>query len=162
MNVIRYDKIRDYKAGSSVQAGDWQYLRRWRGLLPAVKFNSYIFVCTVIATIEVLCLWLWWVDLRLFSFKLRTLHCRTNGWSRVGQISWNETVNSVHVTLIEVLSKVYRLQVLICAFLLLQAYSLVDREVGYCQGSAFIVGLLLMQVSHAIVFLCYYKQVVPL
>lgn len=27
-----------------------------------------------------------------------------------------------------------------------QAYSLVDREVGYCQGSAFIVGLLLMQV----------------
>ncbi|NXD88775.1 EVI5L protein, partial [Halcyon senegalensis] len=26
-----------------------------------------------------------------------------------------------------------------------QAYSLVDREVGYCQGSAFIVGLLLMQ-----------------
>lgn len=32
-------------------------------------------------------------------------------------------------------------------FLLLQAYSLVDREVGYCQGSAFIVGLLLMQVT---------------
>lgn len=29
----------------------------------------------------------------------------------------------------------------------LQAYSLVDREVGYCQGSAFIVGLLLMQVG---------------
>ncbi|XP_038596389.1 EVI5-like protein isoform X4 [Tachyglossus aculeatus] len=28
---------------------------------------------------------------------------------------------------------------------LLKAYSLVDREVGYCQGSAFIVGLLLMQ-----------------
>ncbi|EMP26897.1 EVI5-like protein [Chelonia mydas] len=28
---------------------------------------------------------------------------------------------------------------------LFQAYSLVDREVGYCQGSAFIVGLLLMQ-----------------
>lgn len=28
-----------------------------------------------------------------------------------------------------------------------QAYSLVDREVGYCQGSAFIVGLLLMQVG---------------
>lgn len=28
-----------------------------------------------------------------------------------------------------------------------QAYSLVDREVGYCQGSAFIVGLLLMQVA---------------
>lgn len=31
----------------------------------------------------------------------------------------------------------------VCVF---QAYSLVDREVGYCQGSAFIVGLLLMQV----------------
>ncbi len=31
-------------------------------------------------------------------------------------------------------------------FLISQAYSLVDREVGYCQGSAFIVGLLLMQV----------------
>lgn len=30
---------------------------------------------------------------------------------------------------------------------LFQAYSLVDREVGYCQGSAFIVGLLLMQVG---------------
>ncbi|NXH80625.1 EVI5L protein, partial [Edolisoma coerulescens] len=30
-------------------------------------------------------------------------------------------------------------------FPLFQAYSLVDREVGYCQGSAFIVGLLLMQ-----------------
>ncbi|KAK3510591.1 hypothetical protein QTP70_011795 [Hemibagrus guttatus] len=27
----------------------------------------------------------------------------------------------------------------------MKAYSLVDREVGYCQGSAFIVGLLLMQ-----------------
>lgn len=27
-----------------------------------------------------------------------------------------------------------------------QAYSLHDREVGYCQGSGFIVGLLLMQV----------------
>lgn len=31
-------------------------------------------------------------------------------------------------------------------FSFFQAYSLVDREVGYCQGSAFIVGLLLMQV----------------
>ncbi|NXG79625.1 EVI5L protein, partial [Baryphthengus martii] len=30
-------------------------------------------------------------------------------------------------------------------FFSFQAYSLVDREVGYCQGSAFIVGLLLMQ-----------------
>ncbi|NXK84558.1 EVI5L protein, partial [Amazona guildingii] len=30
-------------------------------------------------------------------------------------------------------------------FNVMTAYSLVDREVGYCQGSAFIVGLLLMQ-----------------
>uniref|UniRef100_H2YPD0 Rab-GAP TBC domain-containing protein n=1 Tax=Ciona savignyi TaxID=51511 RepID=H2YPD0_CIOSA len=30
-------------------------------------------------------------------------------------------------------------------FNVIKAYSLVDREVGYCQGSAFIVGLLLMQ-----------------
>ena len=29
----------------------------------------------------------------------------------------------------------------------MKAYSLHDREVGYCQGTAFIVGLLLMQVS---------------
>ena len=28
-----------------------------------------------------------------------------------------------------------------------QAYSLHDREVGYCQGCGFITGLLLMQVS---------------
>lgn len=32
-------------------------------------------------------------------------------------------------------------------FNVMKAYSLHDREVGYCQGSAFIVGLLLMQVS---------------
>lgn len=30
-------------------------------------------------------------------------------------------------------------------FNVMKAYSLHDREVGYCQGSAFIVGLLLMQ-----------------
>ncbi|XP_053318157.1 EVI5-like protein isoform X2 [Spea bombifrons] len=30
-------------------------------------------------------------------------------------------------------------------FNVMKAYSLIDREVGYCQGSAFIVGLLLMQ-----------------
>lgn len=30
---------------------------------------------------------------------------------------------------------------------MIKAYSLHDREVGYCQGSGFIVGLLLMQVS---------------
>lgn len=32
-------------------------------------------------------------------------------------------------------------------FNVMKAFSLHDREVGYCQGSAFIVGLLLMQVS---------------
>ncbi|XP_076135655.1 EVI5-like protein [Alosa pseudoharengus] len=32
-------------------------------------------------------------------------------------------------------------------FNVMKAYSLVDREVGYCQGSAFIVGLLLMQIQ---------------
>lgn len=31
-------------------------------------------------------------------------------------------------------------------WLLLQAYSVLDREIGYCQGSVFIVGLLLTQV----------------
>jgi len=31
-------------------------------------------------------------------------------------------------------------------FNVMKAYSLHDREVGYCQGSAFIVGILLMQV----------------
>lgn len=30
---------------------------------------------------------------------------------------------------------------------LIQAYSIWDKEVGYCQGSAFIVGILLMQVT---------------
>lgn len=33
------------------------------------------------------------------------------------------------------------------SFFLVQAYSVFDREVGYCQGSPFITGLLLMQVS---------------
>jgi hypothetical protein len=32
-------------------------------------------------------------------------------------------------------------------FHVVKAYSLYDREVGYCQGSSFIVGILLMQVS---------------
>lgn len=45
--------------------------------------------------------------------------------------------------------KVGDMSVCVC---LSQAYSLVDREVGYCQGSAFIVGLLLMQVSFQIFF----------
>lgn len=31
-------------------------------------------------------------------------------------------------------------------FNVIKAYSLHDKEVGYCQGSAFIVGLLLLQV----------------
>ncbi|XP_068778753.1 EVI5-like protein isoform X2 [Struthio camelus] len=35
-------------------------------------------------------------------------------------------------------------------FNVMKAYSLVDREVGYCQGSAFIVGLLLMQGFNAV------------
>ena len=33
----------------------------------------------------------------------------------------------------------------IIVIIIRQAYSLVDREVGYCQGSAFIAGLLLVQ-----------------
>ena len=33
-------------------------------------------------------------------------------------------------------------------FNVMKAYSIHDREVGYCQGSAFIVGLLLMQVRN--------------
>lgn len=33
-------------------------------------------------------------------------------------------------------------------FNVMKAYSLHDREVGYCQGSGFIVGLLLMQVCN--------------
>ncbi|KAG7276274.1 hypothetical protein CRUP_015597 [Coryphaenoides rupestris] len=37
-------------------------------------------------------------------------------------------------------------------FNVMKAYSLVDREVGYCQGSAFIVGLLLMQEEAFCVF----------
>ena len=35
-------------------------------------------------------------------------------------------------------------------FNVMKAYSVHDREVGYCQGSAFIVGLLLMQVKQNI------------
>lgn len=31
---------------------------------------------------------------------------------------------------------------------ILKAYSLYDKEVGYCQGSPFITGLLLMKVSY--------------
>lgn len=36
-------------------------------------------------------------------------------------------------------------------FNVMKAYSLHDREVGYCQGSGFIVGLLLMQVKYTII-----------
>ena len=39
-------------------------------------------------------------------------------------------------------------------FNVMKAYSIHDREVGYCQGSAFIVGLLLMQVR-------FYLQIFP-
>lgn len=37
-------------------------------------------------------------------------------------------------------------------FNVMKAYSLHDREVGYCQGSGFIVGLLLMQVKYPHLF----------
>ncbi|TKS74127.1 Ecotropic viral integration site 5 protein -like protein [Collichthys lucidus] len=40
---------------------------------------------------------------------------------------------------------------------LFNAYSLVDREVGYCQGSAFIVGLLLMQMPEEEAFCVFVK-----
>jgi len=53
--------------------------------------------------------------------------------------------------------------VCVCVCVLFQAYSLVDREVGYCQGSAFIVGLLLMQVRITY-FTCkmiYYEDTLP-
>uniref|UniRef100_H2XPW5 Rab-GAP TBC domain-containing protein n=1 Tax=Ciona intestinalis TaxID=7719 RepID=H2XPW5_CIOIN len=46
-------------------------------------------------------------------------------------------------------------------FNVIKAYSLVDREVGYCQGSAFIVGLLLMQMPEEeafAVFVCLMKE----
>ena len=36
-------------------------------------------------------------------------------------------------------------------FNVMKAYSIHDREVGYCQGSAFIVGLLLMEVRDRLV-----------
>lgn len=38
-------------------------------------------------------------------------------------------------------------------FNVMKAYSLHDREVGYCQGSGFIVGLLLMQVGSSSVII---------
>lgn len=46
-------------------------------------------------------------------------------------------------------AKIFRRSAVQCLtrFSIFQAYSLVDREVGYCQGSAFIVGLLLLQVG---------------
>uniref|UniRef100_A0A673H7S7 Rab-GAP TBC domain-containing protein n=1 Tax=Sinocyclocheilus rhinocerous TaxID=307959 RepID=A0A673H7S7_9TELE len=42
-------------------------------------------------------------------------------------------------------------------FNVMKAYSLVDREVGYCQGSAFIVGLLLMQMPEEEAFSVFVK-----
>ncbi|XP_070764579.1 ecotropic viral integration site 5 protein homolog isoform X6 [Enoplosus armatus] len=42
-------------------------------------------------------------------------------------------------------------------FNVMKAYSLVDREVGYCQGSAFIVGLLLMQMPEEEAFCVFVK-----
>jgi hypothetical protein len=43
-------------------------------------------------------------------------------------------------------------------FNVMKAYSLYDREVGYCQGSGFIVGLLLMQVLNFQIVLKKYKR----
>ncbi|KAJ8357534.1 hypothetical protein SKAU_G00203280 [Synaphobranchus kaupii] len=42
-------------------------------------------------------------------------------------------------------------------FNVMKAYSLIDREVGYCQGSAFIVGLLLMQMPEEEAFCVFVK-----
>uniref|UniRef100_A0A8C5QFE0 Rab-GAP TBC domain-containing protein n=1 Tax=Leptobrachium leishanense TaxID=445787 RepID=A0A8C5QFE0_9ANUR len=42
-------------------------------------------------------------------------------------------------------------------FNVMKAYSLIDREVGYCQGSAFIVGLLLMQMPEEDAFCVFVK-----
>ena len=42
-------------------------------------------------------------------------------------------------------------------FNVMKAYSIHDREVGYCQGTAFIVGLLLMQVYTILIIL----QIIP-
>jgi len=39
----------------------------------------------------------------------------------------------------------------------MKAYSLHDREVGYCQGSGFIVGLLLMQMPEEEAFAVFVK-----
>ena len=39
----------------------------------------------------------------------------------------------------------------------MKAYSVVDREGGYCQGSAFIVGLLLMQMPEEAAFCVFVK-----
>ena len=46
-------------------------------------------------------------------------------------------------------------------FNVMKAYSIHDREVGYCQGSAFIVGLLLMEVSGRNLELVIFPNSVP-
>ena len=38
----------------------------------------------------------------------------------------------------------------LCLFNLLKAYSLLDTEVGYCQGLSFVAGILLLHVSKLI------------
>ena len=43
-------------------------------------------------------------------------------------------------------------------FNVMKAYSIHDREVGYCQGSAFIVGLLLMQGRASSMLLCWLNR----
>ena len=56
-----------------IQARDWRYLRRWRGVSPAVKFNSSPHINKIIGTIEVLRRRLCSVDLWLFCLKFRSL-----------------------------------------------------------------------------------------
>lgn len=49
-------------------------------------------------------------------------------------------------------------------FNLLKAYSLLDEEVGYCQGLSFIAGILLMHVSspHSVILHCVVNNITAL
>lgn len=40
-------------------------------------------------------------------------------------------------------------------FNLLKAYSLLDKDVGYCQGLSFVGGVLLLHVSHNFSVICF-------
>ena len=46
-------------------------------------------------------------------------------------------------------------------FNLLKAYSLLDEEVGYCQGLSFIAGILLMHVRTKLLVLFYVRVQIP-